>query len=187
MKISDSQAIILLPSLSCASIASNTQAVTSTLRSGLSEKKRSPRQDFSAHPSYTSPAESPPQPRGSRRPERPRSRGLTQRPLPRAPPPLPRLGEGTGAPRRGREDEDGFPLAPGGEGRRRKKRCPGEEGFRGNFCRETRRSAATSSQGEITAVPGAAPSADAMPRAHGQHHTHHHHHHDHHHHQHYYY
>lgn len=78
----------------------------------------------------------------------------------------------------------GFPLAPGGEGGRRKKKkrsCPGEEGFRANFCRETRRSAAASSQGEITAAPDAAPSADATPRAHGQHHHHHHHHHDHHH------
>lgn len=68
-------------------------------------------------------------------------------------------------------------LAPGGEGERRKTkgRCPSEKGFRVNFCRETRRFAAASLQGEIAA----APSVEARPRAQGQHHHHHHYHHHH--------
>lgn len=80
----------------------------------------------------------------------------------------------------------GVPLAPGCEGRRRRKKrkCPGEKGFRANFCRETRRSSAASSRGDFTATPGADTSADATPRAHGQYH--HHHHYDHHHHHHHY-
>lgn len=49
--------------------------------------------------------------------------------------------------RKGGGAEKGFPVAPGGEGRRKtkKRRCPGQNGFRANFCRESRGSVAASS------------------------------------------